>query len=121
MNAEAMRNAQNLACLQRRLNRGLVEISLCLVRSQNLDPVRTLGRFRRGEHGEAVRIGLLRARPARVQTDDYVEPAVAQVLRLRVPLAAVAENTDCLAFKCGRISVVLVENGGHSYSPWGCL
>ena len=113
MNAEAVRETEDLAFGEAWLNCGFVEVGLSFVRGKNLDPVSFPGRFRRREHAEAIRHRLFGAAAGRVESDDDVVAAVAQVLRLGVSLAAVAEDCDSLAFEGGRISVVLVEDGGQ--------
>ncbi len=99
MNAEPVRDAENFPLGQARLDRGLVEIALCLIRSQNLDPVRLLRGLCGREHSEPVRLCLLGAAAGRVQPDNHVVSAVAEVLGLGVSLASVAEHGDSFALQ----------------------
>jgi len=54
----------------------------------------------RRHHDHAIGSRLLRAWPARVEPDDDFVSAVAKILRLRVSLAAVAQDGDRLALQC---------------------
>ena len=94
-----MREAQNLAFVQMRLDSGCVKLRLGLVGRQDLDPVRALRRLRGSENDHAIGARLLGRLALRVETDDDVRSAIAQVLRLRMSLRAVAENGDGLSLK----------------------
>src|ERR1700759_3011808 len=83
--AEAVGKAKNFALGQAWFNRRLVEFGLSFVWSKNLDPVRFFGRFRGSENGEPIRLGLLGAGSGRVEADNDVIAAIAQVLRLSMP------------------------------------
>ena len=51
--------------------------------------------------------------PLRIEPDDDVVAAVAEVLRLGVSLAAVPHDGDGFALQGGWLCVTLVENSGH--------
>ena len=48
-----------------------------------------------------------------VQTNDYADAAIAQIERVGVPLAAVTDNGDCLAFEPAQIAVFFVVSFCH--------
>src|SRR5258708_108256 len=117
MNAEPVREAENLSFGQPRFDRRVVERSLGLVGSKNLDPVRLLGGFRGSENSKPVGFRLLGALAGRIQPDNHVVTAIAQVLGLGVSLAAVSENGDGLALQGNWIGVSLIKDGGHDSLP----
>src|SRR5882724_259587 len=107
MNREPVREAEDLAFTQVRLDSRFVKRGLSLVRRQNLDPVGALGGFGWSNHVHAIGSRLLGRIAFEIQADDYIVSAVAQILRLRVSLRTVAENGDGFALQGRRVSVVL--------------
>jgi hypothetical protein len=99
MNAEAVREAENFSGMQIGLDVLLVNRSLGLIGSEHVNPVGAFGGLIRRDHDHAIGAGLLCAGPIRLQPDDYLAAAVAQVLRLRVSLAAVAQDGDGFALQ----------------------
>ena len=99
--------------MQIRLNVLLVNRRLGLIGREHVDPVSPLGSLIRSHHDHAIGASLLRARAVRLQADDNLVPAVAQVLRLCMSLAAVAQDGDGLALQSLGISVVFVEDSSH--------
>src|SRR5207247_5442997 len=110
---------EDLALGQARLDVLLIEVGLGLVGSQNLDPVGALGRLGRRQNREAICFGLGRAAAAWVKTNNDVVTAVAEVLRLGMPLASVAKHSDGLALQGVWIGVMLVEDSCHVKSLLG--
>src|SRR5580704_6400437 len=82
-----------------------------------MDPVGALGGLIRRYHHHAVGASLLCAVAVGVEAHDDFAAAVAQVLRLRVSLAAVAQDGDGFALQGLGIRVVLVKNGSHWEAP----
>src|SRR5207253_2094249 len=99
MNAEAMRDAEDLAGVESRLDLRLVEVALRLIRRKDLNPIGSFSSLSRSQHGHAVCLRLLSARPLWIKADDYVIATVAQILRLGVALASVSENCNSLALQ----------------------
>jgi hypothetical protein len=96
VNTEAVRHAQDFAGMQVRLDLRFVEFALGLVGGEDLDPVGALGRLIRRHYYHAVGSRLLRRGAVRVEANDHLVSAIAQVLRLGMALAAIAENGDGL-------------------------
>ena len=110
MNAEAVREAENLSRMQIRLDVLLVDVRLGLVGSEHVDPVGALGRLVRSHNDHAIGPRLRRALPVRVQSHDDLETAVAQILCLRMSLAAVAQDGDGLGLQCLRLGIAFIKN-----------
>ena len=97
MNAEAVGDAENLSGVEIRLDELVVDLSLGLIGGEHVNPVGALRGLVRGHHDHAIGPRLLGARTVRVQPDNHFVSAVAKILRLRVSLAAVAQDGDRLA------------------------
>src|SRR6202521_3318967 len=97
VNRKAVRETENFAFVEGRLDGRFVEFGLSLVRRENLDPVGALGGFGWSDNRHAVRACLLGGTALGIEADDDVVSAVTQVLRLRVALGAVSENGDGFA------------------------
>src|SRR6478735_4754116 len=68
-------------------------------------------------HGQDLEAGVPRRmhrRRALAQADDDVDPAVTQVLRVRVALGAEADDGDGLAVEEREVRVVVVEHGART-------
>ena len=89
-----------------RLDLGPVHLLLHLVRHQHQEHVGPLHRRGNAHHLETVATGGLGVAVFDI-ADDHLEPGVAQVLRLRVPLAAVTERRDQLPLKGPKIGILL--------------
>src|SRR5580658_1706860 len=113
MNAEAVRDPENLSRMQIRLDELFIRLSLRLVRREDLDPVGALGGLIRRHHDHAVSPRRCGAWPVRGQPNDHLIAAVAKILRLRVSLTAVTNNGDRLALQYLRLRVAFVENSNH--------
>src|ERR1700728_787410 len=90
MNAKAVREAENFSWMQIRLDELLVHCGLRFIGGEHIHPVPPLGRLIGSHHHHAIGASLLRAGTRGLQADDDFVAAIAQVLRLRVSLAAVA-------------------------------
>ena len=97
MNAESVREAENFSRMQIWPDELLVYRRLRLIRGEHVDPVRALSCLVGRHHRHAIGPRLLRTLPLRVQPNNDLVTAVAQVLRLRMTLAAVSEDGDRLA------------------------
>src|SRR5712692_6923105 len=113
MNAEAMRDPENLAGVEKWLDRGLVYLGLSLVWREDLDPIGALRGLGRRCDCHPVRLGLLCARPLGIEPYNDFVAAIAQVLRLGMALASVTQDGDGFALEGGRLGIMLIENGGH--------
>ena len=76
------------------LMRVLVDISLRVVRNQNLDDVALFGRFGGGNGIKAVLFGQIVVPGTRPLAYNHFHAAIAQVKRLRMTLASKADNGD---------------------------
>ena len=97
VNIEAVGEHQRLAGSQVRLDIFLVDLALNVIRHQHHDDV---GCFRGIRNRENFQPGGFRfgfALAAFRQADNRIQAGIAQIQRVRVPLAAVADNGDCLA------------------------
>src|SRR6185437_13894427 len=123
MNAEAMRKAQYFALGQVWLDLLFKKIALSFVRSKNVDPIRALGRFRGSQNFHAVGLRLCRALAPRVKPDDHLISAIAQILRLGMPLAAISEHCNGLVLQRAWIGVALIKNSCCHFSSdgWGSI
>src|SRR3546814_1548772 len=82
------------------------------------DDVGPLGRLLVGHHPKARGFRLLRGRRAGTQRDrDLAHAAVAQILRMGVTLAAIADDGDLLALDEVLVGVAIVVNL-HSLNPF---
>ncbi|MNV64372.1 hypothetical protein D3C71_1570120 [compost metagenome] len=97
VNVEAVGEHQSRALLQVRFDFVLIYGSLCFVRHQNLYHIRTGYRFGDRQHFKAVVLRSLE-RLAFAEPDNDLQSAVAQVLCLGMPLAAVTDNRDRFTF-----------------------
>jgi len=97
VNRKAVREAENFAFVEGRLDGGFVEFRLSLVGSENLNPVGALGGFRRSNHGHSICARLLGGATLGIEADDDLVSAVTQVLRLRMSLRPVPENGNGFA------------------------
>ena len=81
---------------------------------QDIDQVAGLGGLGGRDRLEAVADGRVVVGRARPLADHHVAARVAQVLRLGVPLAAIADHRDRLALQEREVGIlVVVHLGGH--------
>ncbi len=116
VNAESVRHTENFPGVQVGLDRRLVKFSLRLIGRKNVNPVRALRRLVGRDHDHSVGLRLLRRGPVRVQSNDDFVSTIAQVLRLGVSLAPVAQDCDGLALQGVGVGVFLVINSSHRSS-----
>src|SRR5580700_5780662 len=117
MNAETMREAQNLSGMQIGLDVLLINRRLRLIRREHVDPVGTFRGLIRSHYDHAIGASLLRAGAVRLEAHEHLVAAVAQVLRLCMSLAAVAQDRDGFALQGLRISIVFIKNSSHWQAP----
>ena len=87
-----------------------VQLALGRVRGQHHDQVGLLAGLVRGEHPQALRLGLGPAAAALGQADAYVDPGVAQRQGVGVTLAAEAQDGDVSALDHRQVGVGVVEH-----------
>ena len=88
-------------------------VALHVVGREDDDEVGLLAGFVRREHPQALGLGLGPALGALGQADPDVDAAVAEGQRVRVPLAAVAEDRHVAALDHRQVGVVVVEHLSH--------
>src|SRR5215471_1499179 len=110
MNAEAVRNSKNFSGVQIGLDELLIKLVLCLIGRKNVDPVSALCRLVWGDHDHAIGASLLGALTVGIEPDDDFMSAVAQILRLGMPLAAITEDRDGFALQRLGICITFVKN-----------
>ena len=107
---EAVAEEQRLAGGQGRRDVLGVDLALRGVRRQDHDHVGLGRRLGRRDHAQALLLGLGPALRALRQADPDVDTGVAQRQRVRVALAAVADDGDLAALDDRQVGVVVVEN-----------
>ena len=75
-----------------------IQLALNVIGDQNHDDVGGFGRIGGGEHFQSGRFGLGPAFASRYRPTTTFDARIAQIQRVRVALAAVADNGDRLAF-----------------------
>jgi hypothetical protein len=86
---------------------------------EKCDEARAFDGLGRCTDGEPVFLGLRRGLAARPQPYDDIEPRVAQVERVRTPLAAISEHRDALA--CERIGLHIIFRVELHHLPLGSI
>lgn len=113
-----MREREGLALGQLVRDLLAVDGALVLVRREDHDQVGPVGGVGDALDLEAVVLGLGgRLRPL-LQRDDDLDAGVAEVLRVRVALRAVADDRDLLGLDDGEVGVGVVDELGHVVSPF---
>ncbi len=105
-----MTEEQGVAGHQVRLDRLGVDLALRRVRSQHHDQVRFLAGLVRRQHPQTLRLGLRPALTGFRQTHPNVDAGIAEGQRVRVSLAAEAEDGDVAALDQGEVGVLVVEH-----------
>ncbi len=113
MDVEPVRKHERLARRHRRLDLARVDAGLHRVGQQELNDVALLCGLGRRHRREAVGFGARVVRGALELGDDDADAAVAHVLRLRVPLRAVADDGDRLALERAQVRIVVVVHLRH--------
>jgi hypothetical protein len=117
VDVEAVGEHQRVARLQVRGDAGLVDRLLRGVGQQDHHDLRGLGRLGHRQHLEPRGLRLLPRAAALVEPDDHLDAALLEVERVRVALAAVADDGDLLALECAEVRVLVIEDGGHREAP----
>ena len=115
MNVEAVGESQSFAGGQVRLDVLVVDVGLAFIRSQVHDDVSLLGHFRDGNGLEVVLLGQFVVFGAGALGDDDFNAAVPHVLGVSVALGTVADDTDGLAVKKAKISILVVIHNCHKF------
>jgi hypothetical protein len=113
VNVEAVREHQGIARLEIRLDVLFVDFGLNGVRDQDHDDIGFGSRFSRRLGFEAIGDRLVPVVRAGHFSDDDFDAAVAQVLGMSVPLAAVPDNGDRLVFKQRQVGITVVIEFCH--------
>ena len=117
MNAESVRETENLTRMQVGFDELVVKLGLGLVGGQYMNPVSAFGGLIGGHDHHAICFGLLGAFARRVEADDYLVSAVTEILSLRVSLAAVADDCDGFALQGIGPGVPLIKNSDCHRAP----
>jgi hypothetical protein len=107
---EAVPEEQRIAVLQVRLDVVFEDVGLCGVGCQQHDDVGPLGDLGRGVDGEALLLDLRPGLRTVLEADLHLDAGVAQAQRVRMALAAVADDTDLAALDDRQVRVVVVEH-----------
>ena len=122
---EAVAEEQARALLEVRLDVLGVDAALHLVGREDDDEVGLLHGVGHGEDGQALGLGLGAALAALGEADAHVDTGVAQVERVGVALAAVADDGHLASLDDAEVGVVVVEHLGHreglSFVWWWCF
>ena len=111
VDVETVRAHQQVARLQVRLDVVAEQVALHFVRKQHIDEIARFGRFVDRHRIEPVADGQVVIRTPLALPHDHIAAAVPKVLRLRVSLAAVAEDGNRLVFEERKVGVVVVIDG----------
>src|ERR671910_888609 len=117
VDVEAVREHERRALAQVRRHVLLVDARLHLVREKEGDELRILYRFGNRADGEPRRLGRVARRTPRPEPDHHVDTGVVQVERVRVALAAEAENRD---LACEQVDVAARVDLRHFRSSLRC-
>ena len=110
MDIEAVSEHQHISCLKVRLDVLLVKSSLQFIVDKDHDDIGLLGCFRGGIYLKALLLCPLPGLGALIKTDDDMCSGVLQVQRMRMALAAVADDSDRLSVEKGEITILFIEN-----------
>src|SRR5215831_8264786 len=94
----------------------IVQITLEVVMYKDHDYVRLLGGTAGVQDAQARGFGFYPGFAARIESDDDVHAGIAQIQRMRVALAAIADDGDCAPLQEFEISVFFVIAFCHVYS-----
>jgi hypothetical protein len=113
-----VREHQHVAVLQ--VGRDVLGVHLAVrrVREHAHDHIGLADGVRGIEDAEPYLLGLRAARRSGSEADPHVEPAVLQVLGVRVPLRPVPEDRDLLVGQYAGVGVLLVVDRGHRRSSF---
>src|SRR5699024_8967937 len=121
VDVQAVPEQQRVTGLQARGDVLGVDLRLRGVRGEHHDHVGPLGDLGGGADGQTGLLGLGPRLRALLQTDAHLDAGVAQAQRVRVPLAAVADDRDLAALDDRQIRIVVVEDlDCHFRVPFVC-
>ncbi len=115
VNIEAVGEHQGLAGGEVRRDVARVQVALHVIRNQDHHHVGGLGGVGGGEHLQPGRFRLGAALARLRQADDHVEARIAQIQRMSVTLAAIADNGDGFTFEEANIAVLFVVTRCHLF------
>ena len=115
VNAEAVGKRERRTRFEVVLDVTHVRRGLLLVGDQDHRDVRALYRLGDFRHFEALALRLGSRLRIAAQADDDLAARVAQIQRVRAPLAPVAENGDRLSFDCAAVDIAVID-GFHGSS-----
>ena len=110
---EPVREEQGLPLRQIRRDGLVVHLLLRVIGRQDDDEVGFLRRFRRRHDAQPFLLGDGAALRALGEADADVDAGIAKRERVRVPLAAVANDRDAAAGQAGEVGVGVVVERGH--------
>ena len=113
MDVEAMGKCQGIAGFQVRSNLVLVNIRLFFIRNQDHDDVSPFRCFAYRYNFQTGCFRFGRRFGAFVQTDFNCNPAVAQVQRMGMSLAAITDDGNLTVFNDIPVYVLIIENFCH--------
>jgi len=99
-----------------RFDSALIEIALNVVWNQDHHGVGGLRGIRRGEDAQTRRCCFDTALARFWEPDHHIETRVAQIQRVGVALAAVANDCDCLSFEEADVAVLFVITCCHLFN-----
>jgi hypothetical protein len=108
MNVEAVAEGEVVALAQRGRNLFLVDVGAGLIGHQHHDHVGLPGGLGGVEHRKSLFGGLLTRRAFRIESHPHIHPAVAQVERVRMALAAESDHGNFLVAQRVGIRVAVV-------------
>ena len=114
VDVETMCESESTARLEVGTNLFLVDVRLLLIRDQNHRDVRLLDRLSDWQNLEVVRFGSGLGFRALVKTDDDVDAALLEVQRMRMSLAAVADDGNGLALHDLPVRVLIIISFCHN-------
>ena len=117
VDVESVGEHQRLSCAEVGSDRVPIDLPLQMVGDQHHHHVRPGRRVGGGQHANARVLGLGDAGAVRAQTDGYLHSRIAQVVGVREPLAAVADDGDLGAVDAAQIDVGVVMDL-HVAPPW---
>ena len=117
VDVEAVREGEDHAGAQIRLDVFMIHRGLLFVVDEDHDHVGDLGGLGGGHDGQPGLLGLLPALAALVQRDNHVAAGVTQVERVRVSLRAVADDGNLFAHEIVKVAVLRVKHLCHFVCP----
>ena len=117
MNVKAMGKHEHVAFFQIRLNILFVHGSLQFIVDQDHDDICLLCSLGGCIYLKALFLCTLPGSAALIKPDDHVASGLFCIQRMRMSLTAVADDCDRLPFQHGKVTVFLIINLCHCFSP----